>query len=106
MGSRYYVCVISKQVLYKLRKFDLFQSEHYVQLLENEKRKVLSLRSSLQTKERKLTEATDKYLQEVVELKKQLECKQNYNKVSIIINTASSVCSIHYMVLVYFDGLI
>lgn len=53
-----------------------------------------------------MTEATDKYLQEVVELKKQLECKQNYNKVSIIINTASSVCSIHYMVLVYFDGLI
>ena len=46
------------------------QGEHYNQLLENERRMVVSLRSSLQAKERELTETMDKFLQEKVALAK------------------------------------
>lgn len=43
------------------------QGEHYSQLLDNEHRMVVSLRSSLQAKEHELTETMDKLLQEKVE---------------------------------------
>lgn len=46
------------------------QGEHYSQLLDNERRMVVSLRSSLQAKERELTEAMNKFLQEKVEATK------------------------------------
>ena len=42
------------------------QREHYSHLLDNERRMIASLRSSLQAKERELTEAMDKFLQEKV----------------------------------------
>ena len=46
------------------------QGKHYSQLLENERRMVVSLRSSLTAKERELTETVDKFLQEKVTLAK------------------------------------
>ncbi|CAI7993242.1 hypothetical protein GBAR_LOCUS1227, partial [Geodia barretti] len=46
------------------------QGEHYSQLLENERRMVVGLRSSLAAKERELTETVDRVLQEKVALAK------------------------------------
>ena len=46
------------------------QGEHYSQLLESERRMAASLRSSLQAKERELTDSMDKFLQEKVEAAK------------------------------------
>jgi predicted nuclease with TOPRIM domain len=46
------------------------QGEHYNQLLENERRMVVGLRSSLAAKERELTETVDRVLQEKVALAK------------------------------------
>ena len=46
------------------------QGEHYNQLLENERRMVVGLRSSLAAKERELTEMVDRVLQEKVALAK------------------------------------
>ena len=54
------VCVLTMAVC--------LQGEHYSQLLESERRMVASLRSSLQAKERELTEAVDCLLQEKVGL--------------------------------------
>lgn len=62
-------CICIVYPLYWLIIFCV-QGEHYNQLLENERRMVVSLRSSLQAKERELTETMDKFLQEKVALAK------------------------------------
>ena len=56
--------------LSKYTSLSLVQGDHYSQLLENERRMVVGLRSSLAAKERELTETVDRVLQEKVALAK------------------------------------